>query len=321
MTLDSAAVERFRRDLLAICADLAGAKYALAVSGGPDSMAMLALAHAAFPGQVTAATVDHQLREGSAGEAAMVAAYCASIEVGHSILRPAEPIRGASIQARAREARYALLLEWALNAGAAALLTAHHVEDQAETFLMRAARGSGVAGLAGIRVRRDLADNRGKLALVRPLLKWRRAELREIAASGPFVEDPSNADPAYDRSRFRTLLAESPELDAGQIAATATFAAEAQQALEDVTALLWNSRASLGEGRVTIELGDLNRELRRRLSRRAIGYLLARPFDAGNIEPLLDAFEAGKGATRAGVMMLARGASATFRLAPPRRSH
>ena len=285
MTLDPAAVERFRGDLLAICHDLAGGKFALAVSGGPDSMAMLALAHAGFPGGVIAATVDHRLRPGSAGEAAMVAAHCATLGVTHSILRPHVPIRGASIQARAREARYALLLDWALDAGAAALLTAHHVEDQAETFLMRAARGSGVAGLAGIRLRRDLEGGDGRrLALLRPLLRWRRAELRAIAeTSGPFVEDPSNTDPAHDRTRFRQLLAESPELDAAQIAAAAEYAAGAQQALEDVTALLWRNRASVREGGVTIELGDLNRELRRRLARRAIGHLLSRPFDAENI--------------------------------------
>ncbi|HEX8300861.1 tRNA lysidine(34) synthetase TilS [Sphingomonas sp.] len=324
MTLDPAAVERFRRDLrAALRSEVDGAILALAVSGGPDSMAMLALAHAAFPDRIVAATVDHGLRAAAAQEAAMVAEHCGLLHVSHATLRPAAPIGGGSIQARAREARYALLLTWALEERAVALLTAHHVEDQAETFLMRAARGSGVAGLAGIRPRRDLTgSDGGKLALVRPLLTWRRAELRAIAeASGPFADDPSNRDPAFDRSRFRQLLADSPELEAGQIAATATYAAEAQQALDDVTALLWKNRADVSEGCVAIELGDLNRELRRRLARRAIGHLLARPFDADNIEPLLDAFEAGKGATRAGAMMSVRGNFATFRLAPPRRSH
>ncbi|RYY46909.1 MAG: tRNA lysidine(34) synthetase TilS [Sphingomonadales bacterium] len=323
MTLDPATVERFRRDLHRARGHADDeAVFALAVSGGPDSMAMLALAHAALPGRVIAATVDHRLRAAAAEEAALVAAHCASLGVPHHILRPAQPIQGASIQARAREARYSLLTAWALEAGAGALLTAHHVEDQAETFLMRAARGSGIAGLAGIRARRDLTEDGRTLALIRPLLTWRRAELREIAAaSGRFVEDPSNTDPAYDRVRFRALLAGSPELDAGQLAAAATFAAEAQQALDDVTALLWNNRAELTEDGVTIKLGDLNRELRRRLARRAVGHVLARPFDAANIEPLLDSFEAGKRATQAGVMMSPRGAFAAFRPAPPRRSH
>jgi tRNA(Ile)-lysidine synthase len=324
VTLDPATVERFRADLhRALGHSDDEAVLALAVSGGPDSMAMLALAYAAFPGRITAATVDHGLRPGAALEAQMVAARCDHLHIPHATLHPATPLAGASIQARAREARYALLQQWALERSAAALLTAHHVDDQAETFLMRAARGSGVAGLAGIRTRRDLTREGGRtLALVRPLLTWRRAELRAIAeGSGPFVEDPSNHDPAYDRSRFRMLLAESPELDATQIAATATYAAEAQQALDDVTNLLWNNRAEVAQDRVTIQLGDLNRELRRRLARRAIGHLLARPFDAGGIEPLLDAFEAGKSATRAGVMMTVQGLFAIFCPAPPRRSH
>ena len=324
MTLDPAAVERFRDDLLRTLGPQGShAVLALAVSGGPDSMAMLALAHAAFPDHIIVATVDHGLRSEAAQEADMVAAHCARLGVPHATLHPGAPISGASIQARAREARYALLLGWALNHKATALLTAHHVEDQAETFLMRAARGSGVAGLAGIRPRRELAGEHGRtLTLIRPLLHWRRAELRAVAeANGPFVEDPSNSDPDYDRSRFRRLIAESPDLDPAQIAATATYAAEAQQALEQVTALLWRNRAEMGEDGVTIDFEGLNRELTRRLARRAIGHLLAKPFDAEGIEPLLDAYEAGKGATRAGVMMSVRGTVATFRPAPPRRSH
>ncbi|WP_245646684.1 tRNA lysidine(34) synthetase TilS [Sphingomonas soli] len=324
MTLDPQRVERFGDDAVALLGAEPSAQHplALAVSGGPDSMAMLALAHAAFPGAIIAATVDHRLRPAAADEAAMVAAHCARLEVPHAILCPPNPVAGSSIQARAREARYALLLQWALDAGATALLTAHHIEDQAETFLMRAARSSGVAGLAGIRRSRAMKMPDGRsLRLIRPLLEWRRAELRAIAEQGPFAEDPTNRDPAHDRTRFRQLLDESPELDPVQIAATATYAAEAQQALEDVTDLLWNNRAMLSEGCVEIELGDLNRELRRRLARRAVGHVLARPFDGAAIEPLLDALEAGRGATQAGVMVSMKGAAARFRPAPPRRSH
>lgn len=316
-------VARFRADLIRLLkrTPTVGERLALAVSGGPDSMAMLALADAAFPGAVTAATVDHGLRAAAADEAALVAAACAGRDISHHVLRPERPITGASIQGRARDARYALLLDWALETEATALLTAHHAEDQAETFLMRAARGSGVAGLAGIRSRRDLTAPDGrKLALLRPLLGWRRAELRAIAgAAGAFVDDPSNTDPAHDRSRFRELL-DHADLDAGRIAASATYAAEAQQALDDITDTLWTNRAELGEGQIAILLGDLNRELRRRLARRAIGHLLARPFDDAGIEPLLDAFEAGTAATRAGVMMTVRDGIATFRAEPPRRT-
>lgn len=324
LTPDPTLVARFRDDLTRLLKRPLGdsERVALAVSGGPDSMAMLALAHAAFPGRVVVATVDHGLRPAAADEAALVARECGRLGVPHAILRPAVAITGASIQARARDARYALLLDWALGDGATALLTAHHAEDQAETFLMRAARGSGIAGLAGIRSRRDLtAPDGGTLALLRPLLGWRRTELRAIAdATGAYVDDPSNTDPAHDRTRFRRLLADHPDLDPTRIAAAATYAAEAQQALDEVAQMLWANRADVGGGHVAILLGDLDRELRRRLARRAIGHLLARPFDDAGIEPLLDALEVGTPATRAGVMMTVRDGIATFRPEPPRRT-
>ncbi|MCW3846608.1 tRNA lysidine(34) synthetase TilS [Sphingomonas sp. LB-2] len=293
------------------------APIALAVSGGPDSMAMLALAHAAYGGQVAVATVDHRLRPEGADEAAMVARYCAALGVAHTILVPETPIAGASIQARARAARYRLLGEWAR--GSAALLTAHHADDQAETLLMRAARGSGISGLAGIRARRDL----GGVALLRPLLTWRRAELRVVAenAGAPFVDDPSNRDDAHDRTRFRRLLEANPWLDPCAIAASAGHLAETETVMNDFTDSYWRDRAQESEGVITLNVADLPRELRRRLVRRAIRAQDPSVSDAANIEALLDSLEAGGGATQAGVMAAARGAVWTFRPAPPRRAH
>ncbi|GAA3251585.1 hypothetical protein GCM10020258_07530 [Sphingomonas yabuuchiae] len=115
----------------------------LAVSGGPDSMAMLTLAAAAFPARIAVATVDHGLRPEAADEVRMVADHCAQLGVPHHALRPETPIAGASIQSQARDVRYALLAAQVRAIGAAAILTAHHADDQAETFLMRAARGPG----------------------------------------------------------------------------------------------------------------------------------------------------------------------------------
>lgn len=319
--LDQVSVEIFAAGVSAV---EFGGLLALAVSGGADSMAMLVLAHAAFPGRIIAATVDHRLRPAAAEEARMVAAYCAMLGVPHAILVPNAPISGASIQAQARIARYRLLRDWAGQAGAAALLTAHHADDQAETFLMRAARGSGSPGLAGIRRIRDLEG----LKLIRPLLDWRRAELRAIAAAAgaPFVDDPSNADDAHDRSRFRRMIEANPELDVAGVAATATYAAEAEQALEALADAAWDKRTVAGTS-VTLDAGQLPRDLRRRLARRAIGAVrsmaaIAEPAwsDASNVEALLDALEAGKAATQAGVMASARGDCWHFRLAPPRRS-
>ncbi len=320
---------RFRADLLALSdrAPSPDAPLALAVSGGPDSMAMLALAHAGFPGCVAAATVDHQLRPGSAEEAAMVAGACAALGVPHRVLVPTSPIKGASIQAKARETRYFLLEQWAAEVRAASLLTAHHADDQAETFLMRAARGSGVAGLAAIRDRRALGAN--GLNLLRPLLGWRRAELRDLAVAAglPFVDDPSNADDRHDRTRFRALLANNPDLDVCALAASARYAAEAEATLAALADRFWTERAVMGEDEIRLEIADLPREIRRRLVRRAIremrslARITAPAFgDGANIEALLNQLENASGGTHAGIEARTRATFASFRRSPPRRS-
>ncbi|MFZ5747059.1 MAG: tRNA lysidine(34) synthetase TilS [Pseudomonadota bacterium] len=323
---DVESVARFRADLTAaLGADpTAFAPIGLAVSGGADSMAMLALTHAALPGVACAATVDHGLRPAAAQEAQMVARSCAKLGIRHETLRPIHAIAGASIQAQAREARYALLFDWARAWGVALLLTAHHADDQAETFLMRAARGSGVAGLAGVRRVRA-----GPVPVARPLLGWRRADLRALAQSAglPFVDDPSNDDRAHDRTRFRTLLRDSDLLDPLAIAASAAHAAEADAALATVAALLWAERARVSPRGLDVLVTGLPREVLRRIARRGIAEVrvahgIATPVfdDAANVEPLLDSLERGKGATQAGVAVRPLMDRWRFRPAPPRRS-
>lgn len=343
-------VERFRQDFAAALGRpvVAGEPIALAVSGGPDSMAMLVLAHAAHPGQIIAATVDHGLRADARAEAAMVARYCAALGVAHATLTPDAPIPRANLHANARAARYRLLEHWAAGRGAQMLATAHHTDDQAETFLMRAARGSGVSGLAGVRMRQRVtvpvlpplavapgADG-ARLDIIRPLLGWRVGALRAVAmqAGAPFVDDPSNTDPAYDRTGFRALLGETALLDAAHLARSAAHMAEADAALRTVERWLWQTRKVLPTGvdapdrEVWLDTADVPRELKRRLSRAAIEAVRAlnritRPdfSAASNIEALLDALEAATSATHAGVMASrAQGDIWRFRAAPPRRS-
>ncbi len=327
---DPALAARFAGDFAAAFGRASGPeeKVALAVSGGPDSMAMLALAAAAFPGRAIAATVDHGLRLASADEAAMVAGYCATIGVPHATLAPDAPIERSNLQANARAARYRLLERWAVKGGAQALLTAHHADDQAETFLMRAARGSGVSGLAGVRARQAIGG--GEVLLVRPLLGWRRAELRALVEglALPFVDDPSNLDDHYDRTRFRALLAATPLLDPAPLARSAAYAAEADDAIRAVERWLWQARRQAGpDGEVRLDMAGLPRELRRRLARAAIedvrlaGGITRPEFSAAtNIEPLLDALEAGKPATQAAVLATPKGAIWRFSEAPARRT-
>ncbi len=128
------------------------ARFGIAVSGGPDSMALLDLAVQAWPGRVAAATLDHGLRAESAAEAAMVARWCAQRRVPHATLAPETAVSG-NIQDWARRQRYAQLEAWRAGAGLDWILTAHHADDQLETLLMRLNRGSGVGGLAGVRAR------------------------------------------------------------------------------------------------------------------------------------------------------------------------
>lgn len=320
---DAAAVERFRRDTRALIGpDQDGATVALAVSGGADSMAMLLLAAAAFPGRVVAVTVDHQLRAEAADEAALVAALCARLDVPHATLTPLAPITGSSVQKQARAARYAAIAAWAGERDLRHLLTAHHADDQAETLLMRLNRASGTSGLSGIRAIR----NEGDLSILRPLLRWRRRELYDIvrAAGIAWVEDPSNSDPRHDRTRYRTFLADQSLLSAGALAAAAGHIAQTDAALNQWVDQLWAERWD----RHRLDAAGLPREVQRRLVRRAILHLradhgvISPHFSAAsNVESLLDSLEGDRAATQGAIMVTPRAGRWHFTLAPARRSH
>ncbi|EZP79501.1 tRNA(Ile)-lysidine synthase [Novosphingobium resinovorum] len=242
MGLPVAEVDRFRADLAAIWPDRIDdgtARLGIAVSGGPDSLALLLLAHAALPGRVEAATVDHGLRPESAAEAAEVARVCAGLGVPHVTLTV--QVAPGNVQAEARLARYAAMAGWAAERGLAALATAHHADDQAETLLMRLNRASGVAGLAGARGRGRVPE--AELPLLRPVLDWRRSELGVVVEAAGLVaaQDPSNINDRFDRVRIRKALAEADWLDVAAIAQSAVHIAEADAALDWMAALEWRS--------------------------------------------------------------------------------
>jgi tRNA(Ile)-lysidine synthase len=209
----------------------------LAVSGGPDSLALLKLAldwrvaRGSSAPPVFAATVDHGLRAASRAEAQAVADACARLGAPHAIL-PWEGEKPLSrVQERARSARYALLHAHARALGADVVMTAHHLDDQAETLLMRMARGSGVAGLAGMRCATPFSG----LTLARPLLDVTKEELvAHCAAHGLTpLEDPSNFDPRFARARIRRLSARlaAEGLTAQRLGELARRAARAEDAL------------------------------------------------------------------------------------------
>jgi len=317
---DRAWVERFRADLAALGGDT-DAALALAVSGGPDSLALLLLAAATRPGAVKAATVDHQLRAESAAEAAFVAQVCAALGVPHAILPVAVADDPAGLQAAARAARYAALGGWMARDRIATLLTAHHADDQAETLLMRLQRGAGVSGLAGVRAHGPLPGSGGRLALCRPLLGWRRSELGAIVAAAGLaaVDDPSNADPDFDRVRMRMHLAETPWLDVPALARSAAALAQADAALDAMAARLFDERVRPAPDGLALDPDGIPDELRRRLVTRCLAAVAPGAAPRGEqVTSLLAALARGETATLAGVKCRG-GAAWTFAPAPPRR--
>ena len=223
----------------ALLAPLGRAKSLLiAVSGGPDSTALLLMAAewAKRRGKtrIEAATVDHGLRPEGAEEAKAVAKLCGLLGLEHG---PSMEGRETfeRLQKRAREARYRLLVDHAKAIGADALLTAHHADDQAETVLFRLLRGSGVAGLRGM----DATTTRDGMLIARPLIGLKKSDLVAFAQARKvsFVDDPSNVDPRFARTRLRALLARLGEegLDAEALDRLARRAGETEEALAHLT--------------------------------------------------------------------------------------
>lgn len=289
----------------------------MAVSGGPDSLALLLLARAACPGQVHAATVDHGLRPESGGEARAVAALCGELGVPHATLTVT--LAPGNVQDRARAARYAALGAWAAERGVAALLTAHHADDQAETVLMRLNRGSGVSGLAGIRARTRMDGV--PVPVVRPLLGWRKAELESIVADAGVspARDPSNADPRFDRARMRSALAQADWLEPPAIAASAGHLAQTDEAIEWLVAQVWESEIEAVGGVLQWREREVPELVRLRLIARAIERCGGAAVSLGETARLIGVVGIARRANLGGVLVsFARGLW-TFAPEPPRR--
>ncbi|MBV8119091.1 MAG: tRNA lysidine(34) synthetase TilS [Alphaproteobacteria bacterium] len=177
---------------------------AVAVSGGPDSLALGILADQwarQRGGHVCALSVDHRLRPESEAEIRKLAQWLAARSIRHEILAWHGPKPATGLQEAARSARYQLLTEWCRAQGCLHLMTGHHREDQVETYLLRQSAGSGLDGLAGMPAVRELAGCR----ILRPLLDVPKARLVATlaAASQEFITDPSNRDPTFARARLR----------------------------------------------------------------------------------------------------------------------
>lgn len=287
----------------------------LAVSGGPDSTALLLLAAAAFPGRVEAATVDHRLRSESAREASDVAAICAGLGVPHAVLEVEVP--KGNLQAEARQARYAALADWIMTNGLDALATAHHADDQAETLLLRLNRASGVAGLAGARACGKVPGC--DIPLVRPLLSWRRSELACIVETAGIeaVNDPSNADDRFDRARLRKSLAKADWLDIAAIAESASHLADADTALDWAARREWTECVER-EGPGLAYRPRAPRAIALRVLARIVTELDGNPPRGSAIARLFDELVAGRSASIGN--MVARPVMGTWSFSPaPKR--
>lgn len=216
---------------------------AIGVSGGADSMALLHLAYRWLFNQgrspeLLALTVDHGLRDASAMEAQLIAGWCRSLGVAHEILRWEGDKPVSDIQAAARRARYSLMTEACRQNGINSLLLGHNLEDQAETFLLRLGRGSGVDGLSAMAAEHEWNGVR----LLRPLLGFSRLRLRETlkAQQLPWIEDPSNHDPRFARVRVRERLADfaAAGISPVRLAETAGRMRRVRLALESATSRL-----------------------------------------------------------------------------------
>ena len=218
---------------------------AVAVSGGGDSLALMHLladwarGNKAPPPLVFC--VDHGLRRESAKEAKMVARWAKALGLKCEILTVRGKKPKSDIEAWARQARYRLMAEGLIRHGLAALYLAHHQDDQAETFLIRLARGSGLDGLGAMRKLAPFPiPGRENLTLARPLLAVPRAVLREdLKARGQdWLEDPMNGEARFARSRMRALLPALAEagLTASRISQAAAHLARAREALDLATA-------------------------------------------------------------------------------------
>ena len=291
------------------CAGLG--RVGIAVSGGGDSIAALVLAVEALgAARVRAVTVDHGLRPEAAHEAAGVAALCARLGVPHAVLRWAEGAGGhrGNLMGAARAARYALIGDWARAGGLDAVILAHTQDDQAETVLMRLARGSGVDGLSAMSEGRYGRDD-----ILRPVLDESRADLRIwLTRQGMrWIEDPSNDDPRYDRVRARRLLTQLAPfgIDAGRLAETATAMSRARRALlaraADVADRIVTDRGGL----LIFDLDGLEQieqETRLRLVAHGLACLSGAPYKPrlASLSATLDRAFEGQGGTLQGCRLI-----------------
>ncbi len=284
----------------------------IAVSGGSDSMALLVLS-AAWAREnnrsIAAVTVNHGLRAEAGKEAASVAQLCQDMGLAHDILHWQDWDGSGNLQNAARDARKALISRWAQQRGIETVLTGHTKDDQAETFLMRLARGSGVDGLAAIHP----VQHADTLCWMRPLLAIGRHDLRGLLQDKglSWAEDPSNDDRRFTRVRFRQAQAELSELGLSidVLAQTAERLQSARHALEIATQTLARQIAQPREsGSVRLQIAPLRAapaELQYRLVAHGLRWVASTPYRPrfDSLKHLIDGIFTGRKQSLSGCLI------------------
>jgi tRNA(Ile)-lysidine synthase len=312
----------------------------LAVSGGPDSTALMVLAarwrdSLSKKPKLVAVTIDHGLRKESKHEAAAVARLARRLKIAHRTLRWNGRKPATGLQEAARAARYRLLGDAARKAGAAHIVTAHTLDDQAETVLIRMTRGSGLTGLGAMSLLAPVPRvEDDAITLVRPLLDVPKSRLIATlhAAKIPFADDPSNRDPRFTRARLRNVMNRLAEegLDARRFAQLARRLKRAESAIEAAV-----DRA-MAEVAVDLPSGAIAFEARRfdalpaEIALRLLGRAVTRvgdegPVELGKLEFLKSALDGAQNngdrhvrRTLAGAVVTLQGRQLTVERAPPR---
>ncbi len=268
-------------------------------------MALLHLLHRWALGAnvcVQAVTVDHGLRREAKDEAAGVGAFCKTLGIGHKILHWTDWDGAGNLQDQARRARLGLLSEWAKAQGIPLIALGHTLDDQAETFLMRLKRGSGVDGLSGMAMQRQ-SDG---ITWVRPLLMHTRQALRDYlsAQNIGWIEDPSNEDERFDRVKVRKAIAVLSDLGISpdRLAGTAQDLQPARAALELQTRVAAQSMVSIEAGDVVIntgKFGQLPAEIRGRLLAHALQWIASAEYRPRRraLNGVAENIDAGKAST------------------------
>lgn len=318
----------------------------LAVSGGPDSTALLWLAarwcrRIDDGPKLIAVTIDHGLRKDSAREAMAVKRLAKELGVEHRTLRWTGPKPKTGIPAAARDARYRLLSKVAHASGSRTVLTAHTLDDQAETILLRMARGSGLAGLAGMGWLSAVPVPEGRgLVLIRCLLEVPKARLIATleAAKIPYAVDPSNVDPRFTRPRIRALmpLLAREGLTAARLGKLAKRIARVEgmlfEAVNQAQFTLCPKLPPDGPTSMDVEAffelpDEIGVRLLQRLVQGVVLHGLGTPAELGQFETLYDWLRVRAGGssgrvrrTLAGTMVTLSGNKLTVERAPPRRT-